>query len=546
MSGILLNRRRATIIECLIIIGLALVPLFVTFPYRVNIFLSWEGAYRLSEGQVPYRDFGTPLGFGFWLMPALFFKLFGPAMISLVKAQVALNIMSGFAFRSIQKSLKVDLGVRVLSVLVFALSYSFFNFWPWYNHTVIVYELVGLAFLLGAITREGESKWRIPGLLAAAFFIFLSFFTKQDGGGLALLMALALLGYHSLQSGRWKDLIFFVGFYAVVSLAFFLPFSKHGIGYWFNHGQPPHNSRLSVGDIAAEFLGQSQWIKFYILLIVVLLVPACKDWKSAWNNRQLMLFALVTLGILAEAAIFQVTSYTPPDNNIFFHAFAFAFILANLAGLLSFKPEEWKPFFISAALVLLWWSGTYWKYLDRVFARFMPEPESGIVVSATGENVISRNNFMLEAADTTDVPTSKWIYSPYKEFAKIYMPESTVNGMARFLAMPEIKDANGNAKVLNMTELTPLASITPFKLEKGSNYPLWYHLGVGMFNKQLDEFTGKVRNKYYDVVLYEFAPYNNNFYPFKLRDELKQHYRLVDSFLAPRRPTNAVIEVYAR
>ncbi|MCK7555054.1 hypothetical protein MKQ70_08540 [Chitinophaga sedimenti] len=545
MSGILLNRKRATIIECLIIIGLALIPLFVTFPYRVNIFLSWEGAYRLSQGQMPYRDFGTPLGIGFWLMPALFFKLFGPAMISLVKAQVALNIMSGFAFRSIQKSLNVNLGVRVLAVLVFALSYSFFNFWPWYNHTVIVYELVGIAFLLAAITNEQPNKWRIPQLLASAFFLFLSFFTKQDGGGLALLLALALVGYHVLQSKKWKDALFFLGFYFAIAIITFKAFAGYGIGYWFNHGQPPHNSRLSIGDILAEILGQSQWIKFYVLLMVLLLAPAAKNIRAAWNNRPLMFLTLVTLGILAEAAIFQVTSYTPPDNNIFFHAFAFAFIMQQASGLLQFKLEEWKPFIISGAMVLLWWSGSYWKYLDRVFSRFMTPPESGIVQSKTGENVISRNNFML-SYDSTDVPTSEWVFTDFPEFKKIYMPKSTVDGMQRFLAMPEIKGANGNAKVLNMTELTPLASITPFKLETGNNYPLWYHLGVGMFNKQLDDFNAKVRSKYYDVVLYEYAPYNNNFYPFSLRDELKKHYRQVDTFLAPRRPTNATIEVYAR
>ena len=39
------------IAEIAIIVLLASTPLFVTFPYRVNIFLSWEGAYRISRAK---------------------------------------------------------------------------------------------------------------------------------------------------------------------------------------------------------------------------------------------------------------------------------------------------------------------------------------------------------------------------------------------------------------------------------------------------------------------------------------------------------------
>ena len=55
------KKQRFSIWEIAIIILLAVVPLFMTFPFRVNIFLSWEGAYRLSEGQIPYKDFGMPI-----------------------------------------------------------------------------------------------------------------------------------------------------------------------------------------------------------------------------------------------------------------------------------------------------------------------------------------------------------------------------------------------------------------------------------------------------------------------------------------------------
>lgn len=537
MNRLAINQRNATALESIIIIGLALVPLFVTFPYRVNIFLSWEGAYRLSQGQMPYRDFGTPLGFGFWLIPALFFKIFGPQLISLVKAQVLINIMGGFAFRSIMKSLGVPVGTRVLSVLLFVLSYSFFNFWPWYNHTVIVYELIGLAFLLCSLKG---GKWRWLTLFAAAFFTFLSFFTKQDGGGLALLLCLAILGYHSLHEKRWTELLAFIGFYVVAGCIFILPFVPHGFGYWFNHGQAPHNSRLAVKDFADEIMNFSQWLKFYFLLIVLVMIPSLRNWRALWADKGKMLFLLVTIGILVEAAIFQVTSYTPPDNNIFFHSFAFAFILTQLTQILQIKLEGLKYFAGTALLILLWWSGTFYKYIDRILSRVLPQEQE---VIEGGENVVSRNNFMINT-DTTDVSTSEWIYSSLPEFKKIYMPPSTVHGIDRLMAMPEIKSKGREVKVLNLTELTPLDHAIGYKQETGRQIPLWHHLGVAMFNQQLADYNAKIRSKHYDVVIYEYAPTLNNFFPFAIREELKRNYRQVDSFLAPRRPTNATIEVY--
>ena len=60
-------------LELAIILLCASIPLFFKLYYRINIFLSWEGAYRLYLGQIPYRDFGIPMGFGYWIIPAVFF-----------------------------------------------------------------------------------------------------------------------------------------------------------------------------------------------------------------------------------------------------------------------------------------------------------------------------------------------------------------------------------------------------------------------------------------------------------------------------------------
>jgi hypothetical protein len=131
-----------------------------------------------------------------------------------------------------------------------------------------------------------------------------------------------------------------------------------------------------------------------------------------------------------------------------------------------------------------------------------------------------------------------------KSFQKIYLPPSTIAGIKRLEQMPVFK--NKSAAVLNMTELTPLDYEFGYKLETGENYPLWDHLGVCMFNKQCDDFCNKIKNRNYNVVLFENIPSLNNFFPFRIRDSLQVYYHKADSFLAPRRPTNGTIEVYIK
>jgi hypothetical protein len=537
------QRNYPGIAEIVIIVLLACVPLFVTFPYRVNIFLSWEGAYRISQGELPFRDFGTPLGGMFWVIPGIFFKIFGPQMITLVKAQVFINIISGLAFRSILKSCGVQPGIRFVSVLLYCLSFSFFNFWPWYNHTVIVYEFVGLAFLFKAMTRE-KSKWTIPWLVLATFFTVCSLFTKQDAGALAFMLSFVLIGYNSFRDKKWMPLIIYTGSFIAILCLFILPFRNHEFGYWFNHGQAPHSARISLFEIIDEFFTGSQWIKFYIFLVLVILVIRFRSWKQLWEDRRSTLFLLLTLGILAQAAIFQVTSYTPPDNNVFFHSFAIAFILTLLSGLLPVNLNKLTVIAAYTAGLLIWWSSVYWKYIQRIAQRALPATEE--TVSATGENVITKKSFMILPKDTTDVPLSDWKFSGLKSFDKIYMPQPTIDGMKRLLSMDLVKNTK-DLRVLNMSELTPLAVEMPYKLEKGSHYPLWYHLGVGMFNKQAEMFEKKIVAKEYDLVLFEYIPTLNNFYPFRVRDTLINHYQKVDSFYAPRRgDVKGYIEVYVK
>ncbi|MBS1654229.1 MAG: hypothetical protein JSU05_05230 [Bacteroidetes bacterium] len=538
-----MNTRIISATEVIIIVLLACIPLFSTFPYRVNIFLSWEGAYRMSQGQLPFRDFGLPLGGMYWVIPAIFFKIFGPQMITLIKAQVFINVLSGLAFRSILKNCKIEPGIRIVSVFLYCISFSFFNFWPWYNHTVVVYEFISLAFIL-KIFNTNKLSVSVLWVVSAALFTCFSFFTKQDAGGMTFMISMAVLIYYAWINKKWLIPALYISLVIVIGMLMVLPFLKYGFGYWFNHGQPPHTARISIGEILDEFFSASQWIKFYLFIILILLLVQYKSWRFFWAQKRDQLFLILTLCILGEAAVFQVTSYTPPDNNIFFHSFAIALILTLLSkiGISNFNSRI--SIFVMFAGIMLWWSGVYWKYIQRVTDRIFPQ--NNLAVSPTGENIVNRKTYMIYQ-DTTDIPMSKWVYSGLKSFEKIYMPEPTVLGIKRLLAMDLVKNNPGKLKVLNMSELTPLAVEMPYKLETGPDYPLWDHLGVAMFNKQAAIFENKIANKEYDLVLFEYIPALNNFYPFRIRDSLMSHYLKIDSFMAPRRgETKGSIEIYVK
>ncbi len=546
-------KRIISLSEILLIVIVALIPLFPNLPYRLNSYLSWEGAYRMANGQIPFKDFGMPVGYMFWVIPTLFFKIFGAQMITLIKAQVFINITMGLAFRSILRSFKVPPAASLAAILVFCLSFSLPNYWPWYNNTVIYYEILALAFLCHFLTRSsaepGQQSKKILYVwpFLAGVFVFFSFFTKQDGGGLALLVCLALLGYDAIIEKRIIPSITFIAGLLITGMVIILPLTKYAFGYWFNYGQSPHSSRMSFTDIINEFLLSSQWLKLYLALVVIILFASVKNLRSfLLKDKNQVLFTLLTLGIIAEAAIFQVTSYLPVDNNIFFHAFCVAYIFTMLGYLLPININTWKTTIVFTGCILLWWSQTYWKYIERFLLPSKPaDYTTHTHAGFTYADVVNRNTYMIEI-DTTAIPLHQWRLSSLPTLHKVLLPGPTVDGLDRLMNSDLVKNGK-DLKVLNMSELTTLAAEIPYELEKGSEYPLWFHKGVGMFDREIKLFSDRVRSNYYDLVIFEYVPYSNNIYPFTVREALLENYNRIDTFPVPRNPSShAWIEIYVQ
>lgn len=514
-----LSERQLFAIELIIIIFFCFIPLAFNNPYRINIFLSWEGAYRMSLGQMPFRDFSMPMGYGYWVIPAFFFKIFGPYFYTLIKAQVLVNLLSVFAFRSILKILNVKPYVILLSVLVYCFSYISFNFWPWYNNMVIAFELIAIYFALVAIfTPAGWKMWASVAL--SAFFAFFSIWTKQDAGGMGLLIIWGMLSYNAWMDRSMKKWLAFTGFVIVFAIAFIAPVYKYDFAYWYNYGQPPHESRLVLMNFLNEILGWAYWEKFFLLIIVLFVLDKARAGRAFFEDRKEVLFAFICIAMIVQAWIIPVTSPVPERNEVFFYGFGFAYFMSNLR--LRLDLSRWYYAAIGLALTGFWWTGIYWRNIARVIS------DKPTVVQRTEQSAGHTYRLAKE----------------YKSMERLFLAESTLDGIKKIMELDVVKNNKKDLRVLNMSELTSLAYEIPFT--PPINQPMWYHQTVSIFQEQVDEFCEKIRNKEYDLVIFETVSPKEviNFFPMDVKECLMEHYKHEFTFLAPRHPEESFIDVF--
>jgi hypothetical protein len=529
-----LTPRLITTIEFAVITLFSCLPLLLELPFRVNIFVTWEGAYRMYLGQLPFRDFGMPLGYGFWLIPYLFFKIFGPYLYSLVIAQCFINFISLLTFRGILKLFGLRPAHTLLSITVMCLSFIMVNFWPWYNNTVFVYELIGLYFILRYLLKDNKIVW----LGIGAFFIALTFLTKQDAGGLGLIVSLAILSGDLLLTKNFKPVLLFAGFYAAGLCLLILPFLGYDFSYWFNVGQAPHFSRINAYDFLSTFFEESLWIKFYLAAVIIIILLRFPKLKALAEDRSFFFFSLFTIGILVQAMIIQVTSFSPPTTNYYFHSFAFAFLIFNAGK--SVRFERTWVIALSLLLVFFWRSENYWKYSMRVLGKFLPAS-----FSPPPPSVVSKNTWSSKVDSTTTRKPTVWSLTPYRAFKNIKLPVETIAGIERIKKLSVVQQ-NTSLKCLNMSNLTPLAYELKYTPAVGQDFPLWFHKGVAFFDRERDMLCKQIENQVYDLVLFEVMPDVDNFFPQDVQKCLQRYYKKIDFFPSPTGYETDFVEIYVR
>ena len=519
--------------QILVSLLFCLIPLFRNLSYEQNFFLTWEGAYRLTQGQIPYRDFGIPLGIGFWLVPALFFNLFGPFFVSLLKAQVFLNLISLASLRVIFKKLGFSEAAILLILLVNCTSFVYINNWPWYNHTVYVFQLLSIMFLVLYFSGV-KLKFRYMNLVFCALISTLAFFTKQDGGAFSILINGILIVFYVIlfQRKKFFDIGVFGFFIFIFLFSYILFFKNYDFGYWFNYGQFPHYSRMNLWDIIDKFFGDSLFLKFYIAFAVIAIFYAIQKESNLKFDEISVLAIAICFLMLLQVIVIQVTSFSPAKGTLYFHTFGVALIIYFI----NLPFRRMGLFLISALVVLVLFSDTYWNTIQKQIRKILP---SGIVMKS--HDVVSLNTWATTASDSI-MPVNK-VYSEMETLRRLRIPEQTLAGIDSICNLQVFKDKQSDIRILNMSELTFLAYEMNYQLLSGSGVPLWYHKGVCLFDREIVFLCGLIKNKKFDIILFESMDYVQDFYPFAVRDCAIENYVKVFEFEGPTGVGN-VVEVF--
>jgi len=461
-----------------VVVVVCLAGLFIAFEIRDFVYfrdyaITFEGAYRFFLGQVPYRDFGTPVGPVSFLIPALFFKLFEPNWSVFLLSQQFQNVCMLVLMYLLLGRIGARALIKRIALISFSVFYLLLLTHPWYNITGV------LLLLAGALCALGSSRVSV---LAAGLISGLAVLAKQDFGLLTLLIAGFFVAVVSLGSDRDKilpsldslrdkerlralaiNLLLFVISTAAVVTIFILLTDAEQFRYWFNYGQEPHK----ILSISKGLLFGALSLFFGALGLFIALIALAR------NNFRLLVASM----FIVAAAVSSSTS-----GLYFTHYYFVAFLPVIIDECLRMKIRFKALVLAGSALMMIAPAKNVYRVFESV-ALHRPE------------------HFFFDyrklSRPMVGFPGELDAFSPHTQ-----APQKTIDAILELKRIATEKRAAADGlglKVLNITELSPIYAELGAEPPKG--YPLWFHTNVSLFPQQIAQLDSLFAGQEFDIIL---------------------------------------------
>ncbi|MFQ6059449.1 MAG: ArnT family glycosyltransferase, partial [Anaerolineae bacterium] len=338
-------------------------------------------AWRISQGELPYRDFLTPQLPVFLYSGALLIKLLGPSVLALRTVSAWLSVLSaGLLYLTARRLFRREL--CLIAALAFLMHPDLYLEGRVYRPEpyMLFFGAAGLYAFVEAVF--GGRRW----LLVVAGLVFgLATLTKLFGF-LPLAACVAFLGYQALRGERdWPGV---VGDIAVLVVPYGLVVGSVFAGFYL---ATPVVSQAVFGHQLMQGRGLSRWavfvkgLKFYVRyvqkygLLVAFALPAAahalvrrdqRRWLFAWQVPTALVFLLLSRELWPRHLLYLV-----PGLSVLF--------ALALEPMLTWSRRSYLLLALVAGLTIPWFldnrdiawrseTGT-WRLADYIAAHTAPD-----------------------------------------------------------------------------------------------------------------------------------------------------------------------------
>lgn len=312
--------------------------------YYFDQSIIFDGAWRVLNGQIPFRDFVAPVGPVIFYLQALFFKLWGVTHFAYrLHAAVLSAVLTAVVM---QITLWILPGRRWLCLMTGLLT----TFWfyaplgtPWYSQDSVFFGALGLAGIFYAF-RNGNTffparcrfHWLGPFFWAGPCMV-LSFLTKQNSGAMFLLMPYILAWLPPAKTGAWRSCLdYALGLILSIALTLGLVYTFASPNLFWNHLFAIPYGTLFERLLHKKFF--SKTVLFHIAFTGIVVGWLLLRWlRRAWNPRYsplLLPLLLFTLGFVFHLGMIT-TSTSDAFINIPFIGLLFALLYVLMEQILA-------------------------------------------------------------------------------------------------------------------------------------------------------------------------------------------------------------------
>ncbi len=300
----------------------------------------FDGAWRMSQGQVPYRDFYMPFGPVGFVLPALVFRAFGASFSSLVGAACLLSLFGTAVATRVGWRLSGSRALALLSGLLTAIWLQAPFGVPWMEQTAFFFDLLALAAVVESrLAARRQLAWVVVAGVASALAIL----SKQNAGGFFTWVCVGALvlpwsarrgdaarGLLAYGAGGVSTALAFVGW--LLACSSFTNFWH----YWVEVSAETGISRVETWKLVGTAFFQtlvSSSVPLFILASVVGVAALCwllRPGRAHSPSARLVLCAWLSLSLPQFHNVFQLTTNNDAANNNAFVGVCLATTLALL------------------------------------------------------------------------------------------------------------------------------------------------------------------------------------------------------------------------